>query len=52
MKWDFSHASYIPKQTCLNTYLGCSRVARYKHLLEKADATVMKELDLVKFLQR
>ena len=52
MQWDFAHAAYIPRESFFRAYLGKPRVERYTKMLNKADTAIIKELDLIKFLQR
>lgn len=52
MQWDFAHAAYIPRENFFRAYLGKPRVERYTKMLNKADTAIIKELDLIKFLQR
>ena len=46
------HAAQIPRQGFFATMLGCGKDAKYRKMLRKADASVARELDLVKFIQR
>jgi len=52
MEWDFSHASRIKAQNFLVTTFGCNRRSKFKRMLAKAESSISKELDIVKFLQR
>ena len=52
MQWDFSHANYIPRQSCLPSLFGCGRDRKYWKMIEKANVSVARELDLIKFIQR
>ena len=52
MQWDFDHATYISKQGFFETIFGRGKNSRYKKMLAKADISVSRELDLVKFIQR
>mmetsp|Transcript_36842 Transcript_36842/g.48381 ORF Transcript_36842/g.48381 Transcript_36842/m.48381 type:complete len:129 (+) Transcript_36842:1286-1672(+) len=52
MQWDFKHAKRIGSQNFILTTLGCNRHTKYKKMLNKAESSISKELDIVKFLQR
>mmetsp|Transcript_15901 Transcript_15901/g.20065 ORF Transcript_15901/g.20065 Transcript_15901/m.20065 type:complete len:180 (+) Transcript_15901:1292-1831(+) len=52
MQWDFQHATRIKAQSCLLTTFGCGRKSKFKRMLAKAESSITKELDIVKFLQR
>ena len=52
MRWDFKNTTRIGKQSCLMTFLGYNRGTRFKQMLAKAETSMNKEMDLVKFLQR
>ena len=52
MSWDFDHVTNIRKEGCCATFLGCTRDGKYKKKLKKANTSVARELDLIKFIQR
>ena len=52
MQWDFQKMANIPRRMCLATFFGCNRKSRYKKMLEKSNNSIMKELDLIKFIHR
>ena len=52
MKWDFENATRIPVQGCLQTLFGCNKEKKYRRMLERADYTVARELDLIKYIER
>ena len=52
MKWDFENATKIPAQGCLRTLFGCIKEKKYRRMLERADSSVARELDLIKYIQR
>ena len=54
MLWDLKNAQKIPKQGYLGNFFGAVFVKRlrYNRMLAKAESSVNRELDLVKFLQR
>ena len=52
MSWDFDHVTNIRKEGCCTTLFGFTRDGKYKKKLKKADTSVARELDLVKFIQR
>ena len=52
MRWDFKNTKRISKQSCVMTSLRCNRRTKFKQMLAKAESSMNKEMDLVKFLQR
>ena len=52
MQWDFDHATYIPKKSCLEILVDFRRNLRYRKMLRRAETSVARELDLVKFIHR
>jgi len=52
MRWDFENMKLIPKQNFFVNCLCCWRpkYKRFKQMTEKAQISVTKELDLVKFI--
>lgn len=52
MLWDFLNTSSIPLQGFLVTTFGCGKERKYKKMITKANISVSRELDLVKFIQR
>ena len=52
MRWDFKNSTTIDKQGFFMTIFGCNRETKFKSMLAKANSSMNKEMDLVKFLQR
>ena len=52
MCWDFANMASIKGQGFFATQLGCGRNLRFKKMIAKAESSITKELDLIKFLRR
>ena len=52
MKLDFQNATKTPAQGCLQTLLGCNKENKYRRMLKRAESTVARELDLIKYIKR
>ena len=52
MRWDFKNSTTIDKKGFFMTIFGCNRETKFKSMLAKANSSMNKEMDLVKFLQR
>lgn len=50
MRWDFKNQTKIKKFGICNLNNGCGN--RYRRMLTKAERSIAKELDLLKFLHR
>ena len=52
MCWDFANMASIKGQGFFATQLGCGRDRKFKSMMAKAESSITKELDLIKFLHR
>ena len=52
MKWDFQNATKIPAQGCMQILFGCNKEKKYRRMLKRAESTVARELDLIKYIER
>ena len=52
MSWDFANMLNIKGKGFFATQLGCGSNRRFDKMMAKAESSIMKELDLIKFLHR
>ena len=52
MQWDFKNATKIKWMGFCEVMLGCGKLSRRRSMLAKAESSIGKELDLIKFIHR